>query len=103
MSLAAKIAGLRMLRGGERDEQSLLDAGGTALVVSQFTLYGDTSGGRRPSWKAAAPGQIAEPLVEMVVSELRGRGIVVQTGRFGATMQVWSTNDGPFTLVLDLP
>ncbi len=80
---------------------SLADAGGSVLVVSQFTLYGDTSRGRRPSWVAAAPGAVAEPMVEAVVAELRRLGARVATGRFGAHMLVELVNDGPVTLVLD--
>lgn len=95
--LARKIAELRILR----DEQSVTDAGAPVLVVSQFTLYADTRKGRRPSWSAAAPGPVAEPLVEAVVVALRARGIEVATGRFGAMMQVSLTNDGPVTLVVD--
>jgi D-tyrosyl-tRNA(Tyr) deacylase len=101
-AMARKIAGLRILRGAERDELSVLDAGGSALVVSQFTLYGDTGAGRRPSWKAAAPGSVAEPLVRAVVEDLCALSVDVHAGRFGATMDVTSTNDGPLTLVLDI-
>lgn len=95
--LARKIAELRILR----DEQSLTEAGAPVLVVSQFTLYADTRKGRRPSWSAAAPGPVAEPLVDAVVAALRARGIEVATGRFGAMMAVSLTNDGPVTLVVD--
>jgi D-tyrosyl-tRNA(Tyr) deacylase len=77
------------------------DVGGAVLVVSQFTLYGDTSRGRRPSWVAAAPGPVAEPLVDATVAELTRLGATVATGRFGAHMQVALVNDGPVTLVLD--
>ena len=94
---ARKIAELRILR----DEQSLVDAAAPVLVVSQFTLYADTRKGRRPSWSAAAPGPVAEPLVEAVVAALRARGVEVATGRFGAMMSVSLTNDGPVTLVVD--
>ena len=80
---------------------SVADAGGAVLVVSQFTLYGDTSRGRRPSWVAAAPGSVAEPLVDAVVAELRHLGATVATGRFGAHMLVELVNDGPVTLVID--
>ena len=71
------------------------------LLISQFTLYGDTRKGRRPSWSAAAPAPQAEPLVEKVAAELRGRGITVATGRFGAHMRVALVNDGPFTVLVD--
>jgi len=80
---------------------SVADAGGAVLVVSQFTLYGDTSRGRRPSWVAAAPGPVAEPLVDAVVAGLRGLGAVVATGWFGAHMLVDLVNDGPVTLVVE--
>jgi D-tyrosyl-tRNA(Tyr) deacylase len=96
-TMARKIAELRVLR----DEQSLADAGAPVLVVSQFTLHADTRKGRRPSWSAAAPGPVAEPVIEALVEALRGRGIEVATGRFGAMMAVTLTNDGPFTLVID--
>ncbi len=76
-------------------------AGGAVLVVSQFTLYGDTSRGRRPSWSAAAPRPVAEPLVDATVAELRRLGATVATGRFGAHMLVELTNDGPVTLIVD--
>ena len=95
--MARKIAELRILR----DEQSLVDAAAPVLVISQFTLYADTRKGRRPSWSAAAPGPVAEPLVGAVVAALRARGIEVATGRFGAMMSVSLTNDGPVTLVVD--
>lgn len=95
--MARKIAELRILR----DEQSVSDTGAPVLVVSQFTLHADTRKGRRPSWSAAAPGPVAEPVVEQLVDALRSRGIEVATGRFGAMMQVSLTNDGPFTLVVD--
>jgi D-tyrosyl-tRNA(Tyr) deacylase len=77
------------------------DAGGRLLVVSQFTLYGDTSRGRRPSWVAAAAGAVAEPLVDAVVAELRALGATVATGRFGAHMLVDLVNDGPVTLIVE--
>lgn len=99
-ALARKIAGLRILR----DERSLTDLETPqALVVSQFTLLADTRRGRRPGWSAAAPGPVAAPLVETVVATLRELGITVQNGRFGADMAVSSVNDGPVTLVLDVP
>ena len=96
--MARKIAELRILR----DEQSVLDTGAPVLVVSQFTLYADTRKGRRPSWSAAAPGEVAEPLVDKVVEALRDKGIEVATGRFGAMMEVSLVNDGPVTLVVDV-
>ena len=80
---------------------SVADTGGSVLVVSQFTLYGDTSRGRRPSWVAAAPGPVAEPLVDAVVAGLRRLGATVATGRFGAHMLVELVNDGPVTLVVE--
>jgi len=95
---ARKLHELRLLR----DERSCAETGAPLLVVSQFTLYGDTRKGRRPSWTAAAPGAVAEPVVDAVIEALRARGATVQTGRFGALMAVASVNDGPFTLVLDL-
>ena len=95
--MARKIAELRILR----DEASLTDAEAPVLVVSQFTLHADTRKGRRPSWSAAASGTVAEPLVADLVAALRGRGLEVATGRFGAMMQVSLVNDGPFTLVVD--
>jgi D-tyrosyl-tRNA(Tyr) deacylase len=99
--LASKVAGLRILRDGDRDEAAAAAVGAPVLVVSQFTLYGDTSSGRRPSWQQAAPGSVAEPLVETFVQQLRAAGLTVHTGRFGALMAVSSVNDGPFTLMLD--
>lgn len=95
--IARKIAELRILSG----ERSVLDLGASVLVVSQFTLYADVRKGRRPSWSHAAPGPVAEPLVEQVVAALRDRGIHVETGRFGADMQVALTNDGPVTILLE--
>ncbi|WP_066584193.1 D-aminoacyl-tRNA deacylase [Cellulomonas timonensis] len=95
--VARKIADLRILRG----ELSATDAGAPVLVVSQFTLYGDTRKGRRPTWNAAAPGPVAEPLVNAVVDALRARGLEVATGRFGADMQVDIVNDGPVTLLIE--
>ena len=97
--LARKVADLRLLR----DELSVLDAGAAVLVVSQFTLYGDARKGRRPTWNAAAPGPVAEPVVEAVVAALRQKGLEVETGTFGADMAVSLVNDGPVTLVLDSP
>lgn len=96
-TMARKIAELRILP----EERSVAEEGAAVLVVSQFTLYGSTRKGRRPSWTAAAPGDVAEPLVAAVVEDLRGRGIEVATGVFGAMMQVELVNDGPFTLLVD--
>ena len=100
--LARKIAGLRILRDGGRDEAAADALGAPVLIVSQFTLYGDTAGGRRPSWQAAAPGPVAEPLVAAVVAELKRLGLPVETGIFGAMMAVASVNDGPFTVLLEV-
>jgi D-tyrosyl-tRNA(Tyr) deacylase len=97
VALAAKIHQLRILDG----ERSAADVGAPLLVVSQFTLYADTAKGRRPSWSAAAPGDVAEPLVVRFVDALRDRGATVATGAFGAQMQVASVNDGPMTLILE--
>lgn len=83
------------------EDVSALDVGAPVLVVSQFTLHGATRKGRRPSWSAAARGDLAEPMVERVKDLLRGHGLHVESGRFGAMMQVESVNDGPFTLILD--
>ena len=102
-AFARKVAGMRILRGGDRDDRSALDSGAAVLVVSQFTLYADTSRGRRPSWSAAAPGDVAEPLVSAFVAELAGLGLPVETGQFGAMMAVHSVNDGPVTLIVDSP
>ena len=96
--LAAKLWGLRILEG----EKSCSDVSAPLLVISQFTLYADTRKGRRPTWQAAAPGPVAEPLVDAVVSSLRGLGARVETGIFGADMKVSLVNDGPVTIILDL-
>jgi D-aminoacyl-tRNA deacylase len=96
--LAARLWGLRILEG----EKSCSDAGAPLLVISQFTLYADLAKGRRPSWSAAAPGPVAEPLVDAVVAALRALGARVETGVFGADMKVSLVNDGPLTLVLDM-
>jgi D-tyrosyl-tRNA(Tyr) deacylase len=96
--LAAKIHTLRILR----DEQSVADTGAGVLVVSQFTLYGDARKGRRPTWNAAAPGPVAEPLYDAFCAALRALGVEVAEGVFGADMEISLTNDGPTTLVLDL-
>ncbi|MEU6725898.1 D-aminoacyl-tRNA deacylase [Nonomuraea wenchangensis] len=95
--LAAKLWGLRILHG----EKSCSDVAAPLLVISQFTLYGDARKGRRPTWQAAAPGPVAEPLVDAVVEELRALGAHVETGVFGADMKVSLVNDGPITLVLE--
>ena len=99
-TLARKIAELRIFE----DETSIQDRAEEAsvLIVSQFTLYGDVRKGRRPSWSKAAPGPVAEPLVDAVVEELRTRGIHVETGSFGAMMSVELVNDGPYTLVIEV-
>ena len=98
-ALAAKVATLRMLDG----EASLVSAGAPALVVSQFTLYGDVRKGRRPSWTGAARPEHAEPLVDEVVARLADLGVLVATGRFRADMRVESTGDGPFTILVETP
>ena len=87
--------------GGPK-EVSASDLGLPVLVVSQFTLYADTRKGRRPTWDAAAPGPVAEPLVDVVADELRARGAQVATGRFGADMRVSLVNDGPTTIIIDV-
>jgi len=96
--LAEKLWNLRILT----DEQSAADVDAPILVVSQFTLYADTAKGRRPSWNAAAPAAVAEPLVTAFAEALRGLGAHVQTGVFGANMQVELINDGPVTVFLEL-
>ena len=108
--LAAKVHDLRVFDPHhapgpapvDRRELSASDLGLPVIVVSQFTLYGDTRKGRRPTWTAAAPRRVAEPLVDAVIAELRARGAEVGTGVFGADMRVELTNDGPITLVLDV-
>jgi D-tyrosyl-tRNA(Tyr) deacylase len=100
--LAEKTANLRIFADEEgRFNRSLLDIGGEALVVSQFTLYADTRRGRRPSFSDAAPPEIAAPLVDIFADELRRLGVAVSTGRFGAMMRVALVNDGPVTILLD--
>ncbi len=100
--LAEKIAHLRIFADEEgRFNLSALDVGAQALVVSQFTLYGDTRKGRRPSFTSAAPPEVAEPLVERFIEFLRAVGLQVESGRFGAMMVVNIANDGPVTLILD--
>ena len=105
--LANKIADLRVLRHPDGpqagpDESSAADTKAPVLVVSQFTLYADTRKGRRPSWIAAAPGPVAQPLVDAVAAALRERGLEVATGRFGADMAVELVNDGPVTIILEV-
>ena len=96
--MASKLYHLRILDS----ERSCADVDAPLLVISQFTLYADTAKGRRPSWNAAAPAHVAEPLVDAVVDELRTLGAEVATGRFGAQMRVELVNDGPMTLVIDV-
>jgi len=96
--LAAKLWGLRILDG----EKSCSDIAAPLLVISQFTLYADTRKGRRPTWQAAAPGPVAEPLVTAMISSLRGLGAHVETGVFGANMKVSLVNDGPVTIIVDM-
>ena len=101
--LAGKLAGLRIMDDDDGVmNRSVVDSGGEVLVVSQFTLYGDTSRGRRPTWIAAAPPEQAEPLVERVAEGLGDMGIRVATGRFRALMQVELVNDGPATLAIEV-
>jgi D-tyrosyl-tRNA(Tyr) deacylase len=102
--MAAKLANLRLFDDGDAVmNRSVVEAGGDVLVVSQFTLYGDTRRGRRPSWSAAAPGDHARPLVEGVVAGLRELGLNVATGAFGADMNVELVNHGPVTVIVDVP
>jgi D-aminoacyl-tRNA deacylase len=96
--LAAKLWGLRILDG----EKSCSDVSAPLLVISQFTLYAETRKGRRPTWQAAAPGPVAEPLIDAVISSLRALGARVETGVFGARMKVSLVNDGPVTIIVDL-
>ncbi|GAA1073012.1 D-aminoacyl-tRNA deacylase [Nocardiopsis metallicus] len=96
--VARKLWTLRILE----DEKSCSDINAPLLVVSQFTLYGDARKGRRPTWQAAAPGPVAEPLVDAVVKELRDQGAEVATGVFGAQMSVGLTNEGPFTVIVEV-
>ena len=95
--LADKVWGLRILEG----ERSASDENAPLLVISQFTLYADVRKGRRPSWSAAAPRPVSEPLVQAFIAALRRRGAHVEEGRFGADMSVELVNDGPVTLTLD--
>ena len=95
--MARKVWGLRVLA----DEQSASDVGAPILVVSQFTLYGDARKGRRPTWEAAAPGPVSEPLYDAFCAALTALGAHVERGSFGADMRVESVNDGPFTVLLE--
>lgn len=95
--MAKKIAELRILAG----EKSALDLAAPILVVSQFTLYGETAKGRRPPWAQAAPSELAKPVIDKIVAELRERGLNVATGSFGAMMEVSSVNQGPFTVLVE--
>jgi D-tyrosyl-tRNA(Tyr) deacylase len=97
--MARKVWTLRLLR----DEKSASDVQAPLLVVSQFTLYGEARKGRRPTWEAAAPREVSEPVYDAVCDALEGLGAVVERGRFGEDMQVASVNDGPITLVLETP
>lgn len=102
-AMALKLWQLRLFPDDAgRMDRSAQDVGAEVLVVSQFTLYGDTRRGRRPGWSAAAPGAVAEPLVEAVVGELRALGARVATGRFGVEMAVALVNDGPVTVIVEL-
>lgn len=101
-ALAARVAKLRVFRDGEgRMNRSILDTGGTALVVSQFTLAADTSGGNRPGFSAAASPEEGERLYERFVTTLRAQGVPVETGGFGADMAVHLVNDGPVTIPME--
>lgn len=99
--LANKVYDMRLFDTAS-GEVSAADLGLPVLVVSQFTLYADTRKGRRPTWDKAAPGPVAEPLVEAVAEELRSRGVTVATGRFGTHMRVCLINDGPMTIIVDV-
>jgi D-tyrosyl-tRNA(Tyr) deacylase len=101
--LAAKVAKLRIFEDGQgRFDRSLVEAGGAALVVSQFTLIADTAKGNRPSFSGAARSEVAEPLYEHFCFALRDLGVAVETGVFGARMEVELANDGPVTIILDV-
>ncbi len=101
-AMAAKLADLRIFPDDDgRFNRSLRDVGGAALVVSQFTLYGDVKRGRRPSFTGAAPPEVAEPLVDALAEALAADGFEVATGRFGAMMDVDLRNDGPFTVIVE--
>ncbi|HEV2361507.1 MAG TPA: D-aminoacyl-tRNA deacylase [Acidimicrobiales bacterium] len=103
-AMADKLVNLRILADPDgRMNRSAAEEAAPILLISQFTLYGDTSRGRRPSWIAAAPGETAAPIVDRVVAELRNRGATVETGSFGADMLVELGNDGPVTIILQVP
>lgn len=96
-TMVRKIAELRILE----DEKSVSDLNAPVLLVSQFTLHGRTAKGRRPSWSDAAPGEVAEPVIQKIAQGLKARGIPVEQGRFGAMMKVASVNEGPFTVLVE--
>lgn len=97
-AMARKITGLRL----DRDEKSVIESGSPVLLVSQFTLYGATAKGRRPSWSEAARGEVAEPLFDELIEAVRAAGVEVAVGRFGADMALELVNDGPYTLIVDV-
>lgn len=104
--VARKICELKLLRGednadGATDRRSVVEAEAQVLLVSQFTLYADVKKGKKPSWSHAAPGDVAEPIFDQVVAAVRARGVDVQTGQFGAMMNVQMINDGPFTIFFE--
>ena len=102
--LAEKVAHLRIFADDDsKFNRSTLDVGGSILLISQFTVYGDCRKGRRPNFTAAAPPEVAAPLLDTLAEELRNRGLPVETGEFGAMMQVALTNDGPVTVLVDTP
>lgn len=102
--MATKLANLRLFADDAGVmNRSVVEAGGAVLLISQFTLYGDTSRGRRPSWSAAAPGAHAEPLLDALVARLQSYGLTIATGRFGADMDVELVNDGPVTVLVNVP
>jgi len=101
-ALGERLTGVCLPPGQRPREMSASDVGLPVLVVSQFTLYGQTRKGRRPTWEAAAPGPVAEPIVAAFAQQLRDRGAEVATGQFGAAMRVELVNDGPVTVIVDL-